>query len=652
MSVNVSFILDLHQTDFLDKEKLDSLYESGLKPLLSLLYAHPRLLMSISVSGPMLSYYKENYPEAIQLLGELTNRHQIEIISCGYYSPIFPLLFPIDRSAQIETLNTLLRDTVGKRPRGISLFSSIWDPSLVTTFQSCGIEYVLLDKSLIPPSKNSFLPIISSEQGKNIKILTVHNDLLPQKGENGNQWSGRVIKSLPENFEEARSMIVCLKFTLEQLVSIRQDLLFHSFVDYIDSENTLIQLTIPQVYLKNARQFITSYIPAGMHEKLSDRTSVPFEIVHNSSSFPYTIHDYMNTYIQSRHLYERMMYISMLISSCHGGDKMRKKLAQEKLWEAQAGDNIVSCRTALPAVAAKRQASYKLLNEAERYIRESKCQNESITSFDYNGDGLNEYVCQMEKFNAVVSQNGGQIVDLNLLYAGANPASNLSRIERFDGFNDFYNRGFFVDHLLEYEQFDSFLQNKNATNTVFPQCSYEEKHFDTKRREIQLEAHGNYSAMKLLVSLKKNFNFSSDGVSVQYILKNESPFPLRGMFVVEVNLTQTHFEKDMNKSQYEVELIVDSNKRAVDENSVYKIDSGLSLLQITDKADKLLFLFEPNEESGFATSNIPFKRDTGGSEPELISNTRCAQFWWNVDLAVDRAMEKTINLSIIPAKKS
>ncbi|MBR7079208.1 MAG: DUF1926 domain-containing protein [Treponema sp.] len=652
MSVNVSFILDLHETDLLDTDRLNNLYESGLKPLLTLLYAHPRLLMGISVSGPMLSYYKEHYPEAIQILGELTNRHQVEILSNGYYSPIFPLLFPIDRSAQIETLNTLMRDTVGKRPRGLSLFSSIWDPSLVTTFQSCGIEYVLLDKSLVPQSKNSFLPIISSEQGKNIKILTVHNDLLPQHGENGNQWSVRVIKSLPENFEEARSLIVCLKLTLENFVSVREDPGFHSFIDYIESENTLIQLTIPQSYLKNARHFIPYYIPAGMHEKLSDRTSVQFANQHNSSQFPYTIHDYLNTYVQTRHLYERMMYISMLISSCHGGDKMRKKLAQEKLWEAQAGDNFVSYNTALPSVAAKRQQAYKLLNEAERYIRESKSQNESITSFDYNGDGLNEYVCQMEKFNAVVSQNGGQIVDLNLLYAGANPASSLSRIERFDGVNDFYNRGFFVDHLLEYDQFDSFLQNKNIPNTLFPTCNYEEKRFDNKRREIQLEAHGNFSSMKLLVSLKKNFNFSSNGVSVQYILKNESPFSLKGIFVVELNLTQTHFEKDMNYTQYEVELIVDSTKKAVDENSVFKIDSGLSLLQISDKADKQLFLFEPNEESGFVTSNIAFRRDVGGSETEVISNTRCAQFWWNVDLAADRAMEKTINLSIIPSKKS
>ncbi|MBO7638200.1 MAG: DUF1926 domain-containing protein, partial [Treponema sp.] len=521
MSVNVSFILDLYETDLQDKEKLNKLYESGLKPLLTLLYAHPRLLMGIAVSGPILSYYQEKYPEAIQILGELTNRHQVEIISCGYYSPIFPLLFPIDRSAQIETLNTLLRDTVGKRPRGLSLFSSIWDPSLVTTFQSCGIEYVLLDKSLVPPSKNSFLPIISSEQGKNLKILTVHNDLLPQRGENGNQWSVRVIKSLPENYEEARSLIICLKLTLEQFVSVREDSGFHSFIDYIESENTLIQLTLPQIYLKNAKHFIPYYIPAGMNEKLSCRTSAPFSIQNNSSSFPYTIHDYLTTYVQTRHLYERMMYISMLISACHGGDKMRKKAAQEKLWAAQAGDNFISCNTALPAIAAKLQRAYKLLNEAEKYVRESKSQKESITSFDYNGDGINEYVCQMENFNAVVSQNGGQIVDFNLLHAGANPASNLCRIEKFDGCNDYYNRGFFVDHLLETDQFESFLQKDNVTNTLFPTINYEEKRFDNKRREIQLEAHGNFSLMKLLVCLKKNFNFSSNGVTVQYILKNE-----------------------------------------------------------------------------------------------------------------------------------
>ena len=113
-----------------------------------------------------------------------------------------------------------------------------------------------------------------------------------------------------------------------------------------------------------------------MNEKLSCRTSAPFSIQNNSSSFTYTIHDYLTTYVQTRHLYERMMYISMLISACHGGDKMRKKAAQEKLWAAQAGDNFISCSTALPAIAAKIQRAYKLLNEAEKYVRESKNQKE------------------------------------------------------------------------------------------------------------------------------------------------------------------------------------------------------------------------------------------------------------------------------------
>ena len=121
----------------------------------------------------------------LQILRELTSRHQVEVLGGGYYSPIFPLLFPVDRSGQIEKMSALLRATVGKRPRGMTLFGSIWDPSLVTTFQSCGMEYVLLDSTLVPSSCKCCYPLITSEQGKTLKVLPLRSDFLPLSGERG-----------------------------------------------------------------------------------------------------------------------------------------------------------------------------------------------------------------------------------------------------------------------------------------------------------------------------------------------------------------------------------------------------------------------------------------------------------------------------------
>src|SRR5574344_2286263 len=175
-----------------DRSILEKNYQSVYKQIISFLYAHPKCKFSFSFSGWQLSYYKQNHPEAIKILGELTGRHQVEVLGGGYYTPVLPLLFPVDRSGQIEKLTSELRATIGKRPRGMELFESIWDPSLVTTMQTCGMEYVQLDSTLIPEAKNLFCPLISSEQGKTIKILPVYTDLQPDGAESADEWVSRI----------------------------------------------------------------------------------------------------------------------------------------------------------------------------------------------------------------------------------------------------------------------------------------------------------------------------------------------------------------------------------------------------------------------------------------------------------------------------
>ena len=114
----------------------------------------------MSFLGNQLTFYKKHHLEFIDLIGQLTNRKQLEILGGGYYNPIFPLLFPQDRSGQIELLTSELRQSIGKRPRGMMLYGSVWEPSLIPCLQTCGMEYVFIDSSLIPSGKQNYLPII------------------------------------------------------------------------------------------------------------------------------------------------------------------------------------------------------------------------------------------------------------------------------------------------------------------------------------------------------------------------------------------------------------------------------------------------------------------------------------------------------------
>ncbi|MEE0893352.1 MAG: alpha-amylase/4-alpha-glucanotransferase domain-containing protein [Treponema sp.] len=632
-----------------DEVLLEKNYQSFFKPILTFLYSHENFLLTIEFTGYQLHYYSRKHPESIDLLRELYGRKQIEILGSGYYNPVFPILFPVDRSGQIEKMTSELRSSTGKRPYGMYLFGSIWDPSLITTIQSCGLEYIVLDSTLIPRKNLNCYPLIVSEQGKSVKILPVHKELSPAQTEPYEAWKDRVGKFFTRNADKktvrgnSDAPIACVPFSLEKL----EALISVSFFNNLDYS----KLALPHNYFRTCRAYFSSYIPAGMEWDIAQWSLEPFVQTENNSHFPLTIYDYLNLYPQNRRLYERMMYVSLLVNQCKGGDKMRKNAAREELWKAQSGGSYISLYLGLPAVAKNRQMAFRLLNEAEKNIRESQNEMvESLGSYDYDNDGLNEYVAKMEKFQAVVSLKSGQISEFNGIRSSANYTASLSRLDKFENFEDGYNRGFFIEHLIDESSFSS-LVSSAVTSPFFSKVQFTEKKFVPKRNEIHLEGTGLFM-QKIPVLLKKNYTFSSTGITVQYIVRNDSNSDLKGIFSCELNFAQTRFEKNFSKdSQYSLEVILNGKHEEFSGDKSIDSRAGLSYLQIKDSADKKAFVIEPNEECGIATSMILFRRPDTSLEPTETSKTLCANMFWNIDLSAGMETERTVNLTFVDMKK-
>ncbi len=634
----------------LDISELEKNYQKVYKPLITFLYAHPRVNFSFSFSGSQLEFLQQKHPEALQILRELTGRNQIEILGGGYYNPIFPLLFPIDRSGQIEKLTSAIRTNIGKKPRGIALYQSVWDPVLVTTFQSCGMEYVQLESSMIPKNKRNFLPLISHEQCKTIKILTVYPEAVPETAENNESWLSRIIKMFPKKTGENERLNIVIVINQKQAAELLKNKFFDFIDSVISSEKPPVIFQTPQQYLKTAERFIPSYIPAGMSWDLAQWAIKPYTLVENKSHFSLTIHDFVNSYHQSNELYGRMMYLSMMINQVHG-DKIRKDAAREMLWKAQFGQAYADSREGIINNAKCRQLAYRYLNEAEKIIRECDEFKESITSFDYNGDGLNEYVCQMNKFNAVVSLKSGCIMELDVFKSLANYSDNLVRVEPFDNVQDTYQRHMFIEHFIEKEEKNSYINNGSITTGIFSQIQFEEKKFEPKRKEIHMEGSGEFSSLQLPVSLTKNILVNSNGLSIQYILKNKGPISLKGIFIVESNFGRTDFTSE-KFNQYTTDIIVNGERKNLEVPQHFNTENNVSVFQITDTTNNISFVFEPNEDCSFVCMPISFKRqDEKGNNIET-SNTLSTSLYWNVELAAGMEVEKTINLMIVPAKKS
>lgn len=643
------------------QEVFEKDYENVYKPLLKFLVSNPEFCFSFSFNGVQIEYLLKKHPEFFEILKQLISRKQVEILGGGYYDPAFPLLLPIDRAGQIELLTTEIRKVTGKRPRGITICGSIWDYSLVSNFNSSGMEYVLLDESLIPQDKLRYLPLIMSDKGKSISILPVVNtsqiDFSNHKFDILTDLTRKISKSnknLQERFSKAQKVIT-FHFTIRELQSILENHLLEQIYTEVKESEQLFEIKTPSQYLKKCEVRIPSYISSGMSSDVAQWGTKPYESVKLDKRYPVTIYDFFQIYPQSRALYDRMMYVSLLVNQSHG-DKQRKNDARQKLWEAQNGDGFICTSKGSFVSSTYRQQAYKSLTEAERILRQCGQFTESISNFDYNSDGINEYICRMQNYFAVISLQSGAIRELDVLQNSGNFADNLSRVQEFEHYDDNYERGLFIDHIFNQDEFNSYLENKPAGTGIFSSSLYQEIKFNDNHREVQLYTKALYQN-KQLISLRKKYVLNSSGMMIQYILKNESDSLLKAKFAVESSFAQTNFNaKDFNA--FKLEILSDNQKKEINTNTSSKDLTQTGQLNnvegfwVTDTDNNISFMFEPNEACDLSFVPIIFNR------PEYISgelvpasmtfaNTLC----WDIELTPGMEMEKTINFNIFNMHK-
>ena len=631
-----------------DTSLLDKNYQSVFKPLLFFLRDNPDFLLSIGFTGPQLSYYDKTYPEALATLHDFVTRHQVEIIGGGFHSPIFPLLSPLDRTGQIEKMNSLVKSCLGKRPCGIHFCAGAWDSCLISAFHSSGMHFAFLDSFLIPQRKRNLFPLISSEQGKHLKIFPLYKELLPSGGEKSDAWALRIKDFVNAKFEQNEFLeddekfpLVSISFSMAQMDHFMKTIFLDSFF-----QNEDFSFCLPTTYLNKNTVFLPSYIPTCFDVAVAENISRE-QVIANP---PFSIYDFFDSHSESKKLYLRTIYVNLLISQCKGGDKARKSEASELLWQAQGAANFFELSPFLPPLAERQQKAYRVLNEAERLVRDAaKSFSESLTSFDYDGDGLNEYVCQMDKYSAVVSLKGSRVSDFNLIKGGANCAAASLRNKKYDGVSESQRKGLFVDRLLDTKTFLTFLKTRNSPLSFpFANTRFGEKKLDYRRKQLHTECRSLFATLP--VYLRKSYTFFSDGISVQYILRNEGDENLDGIFAVEFSFAQTRFEKKFEgSSQYSAEMILDGKKKTIDGN--FEAPAGLSFFQLKDSGDKHILIVEPNEDSGISLAKISCYRPAAGFFLKEASSFLSLVLFWDVYLPPGMEKEKTVNFSVIPFKK-
>ena len=644
-------------------DEYDRMYQSVYKPLARFLYSHPDFKFSFSFTGPQLLYYKKKRNEFLTIIKELVERNQVEILGGGFYAPVLPLLFPVDRNTQIDMLSTEIRQTVGKRPRGITMFADIWDSSLVNNLQTCGIEYTLLDGNSIPENKRNFLYNIMHDLGKTVEIFPYYNEFIPTAETTPEAFEKAIIKAVEkvekqdEYFQITPDKIVVLSMNYEMLSQLIEVKWFEKYADYLKEQpQSRIKTGIIDEYRKAQNIKIPAYIPTAMTRLLNDWCGYLVRN-RNKSTFPNTVYNFMEIYPACRNLYNRITYLTILINQ-YKNDKMRKKAAREKLLEAQSG-NALLCNFNGPYTNTRyRQNAYRSLITAEKFLNEDGKFTETISRYDYTNDGLNEYICRMQNYFAYISLLGGAVQELDVMKNCGNYADNLSRVFEYEGSEDGYNRGILVDHLFNDEQLTRYINGEAAGDGVFSRIYYKEIKFSASRKELLLVAEAEYKPTHQNVSLRKKYLLNSNGVTVQYILKNESSRPLKLKLAVESNFADVNFENTII-NYFNVEVIekeqvqvLDSKKSTKELNDTAKLKQ-VEAIRLTDGLKGVSFAFEPNEKCEYFYMPIIFHRpDYYTNKLTTTAATFVSTMIWDIDIESGKETEKTVNFSITSVKKS
>ena len=295
-----------------DPEQFDKDYQNIYKPLTKFLYSNPNFKFSFYFNGPQILYYKKKRSEFITILKQLIERKQVEIIGGGYYDPVLPLLYSVDRNTQIDMLSTEVRQTFGKRPRGITTFGDIWDSSLVNNLQTSGIEYAVLDKYSFPEEKLKYLSLFMHDLGKSVELIPSYDEYIPKVDNSPENYIKTISKNVEKSekkdnfFQETPNKIITVtlnELNIKELIEKNWFVNLNKFLS--ENTNHKIKISLIEDYRNLNEIKLPVYISSAINHNLAAWCNY-LNKSKNKDDSNKTVYDFMEKYKQSEYLYHRI----------------------------------------------------------------------------------------------------------------------------------------------------------------------------------------------------------------------------------------------------------------------------------------------------------------------------------------------------------
>jgi len=449
--------------DYLFQEAFSKAYI----PVIDHLERHPRVRVCLHYSGTLLEWMASRAPDLLDRLRLLIARKQVEILSGGFYEPIFMALRDCDITGQIAMMNGFLERHLGVRPRGIWLAERVWDPVLPRLIAGAGLSYTLLDSThllhagISPEQIHGYY--MTERQGSPLAVFPINRQMR---------------YSIP--FKPPEETIAYLRYMAgaEQPIavtygddgekfglwpgtdkSVYEDGWLEQFFRALEDNSDMIQMTTFSEYLAAAPATGTIYLPSLSYDELME-WALPADAVIRFEDMLHELEDsrmkeqyrsfihggcwsnFLVKYPEANHMHKKMLHVSARLErlqSVGGQPQALFEEAQRELYQAQC--NCAYWHGMFGGVYLNylRHAVYEHLITAENILDRASPQEPCCESFDFKCDGTRMIGCSSPGLSALFAPDeGGALVELDVRPRSFNITNTLSR--RMESYHRFIKR--------------------------------------------------------------------------------------------------------------------------------------------------------------------------------------------------------------------
>jgi len=554
LSYKISLILGSHahvSSGVLESE-FEFVYENKIRPFISNLYRYSNINAVLHYSGVLLNWIERTHSELFMLIEDMVTRKQIEILGGGFYEPMFPLIPLQDRIGQIELMTTYIRKHFGKRPAGCWLPGMIWEQHLANALSASDMTYTFLSQDQFKQAgvkgDGLFSPCISEDQGKYLVIFPLALNLEKELSDKG--FSQTFVEFHKKFARESKNnspvsgKIVCI-FPDKILSSPEEavDTAWNRFFEEISLSADIVETVLPSKILKGQKNYKKLSFPNSSaitsdSKHLSEETSV---IIYDFSPRRFIIEN-----DEANDLYSKMIFTNVLINQLKG-DKARKLTAREELWKAQ--DSSLFSPGSGFLRNELRKAAYSSLLRAEILTREKSKFALSLIQYDFDFDGIKEYLFQDSLINCYIRQKGAAVFEFDYLpkawnYLDCSSEENyLNKNEKNTSENKNKRRTAFADILLPVNSVVDNLSNIEELQGRFCFNEYYENVAQDKKGKTCFKLTATKENIPFNgIEINKCYILKKDTLTVIYLIKNTENDPsLFGpqifLFIPEINLS-------------------------------------------------------------------------------------------------------------------